>query len=903
MAQITRNNCNISNLRPLEVTCVPTNASAPGVSDGSISLYINGGTSPYTVSWSTGAQGYPINGLVAGCYTATITDYYEDYTETITCCIENDTFYIDEFLKCADNFDGDIFVFYDGTSLNYEDAVSGSESVRNWFGGKKAQGYGGNLYEGVIGKVSNNGENWLWWATYPYLGSLTGGTLTGGTPIEYFGASGESVSNSVFNNNWCQNSSGECVPNPASFNFGDEVISANGSTITSDVYKRINNGFKLTGQYGVPDENSMGVPFTVTPSMDGNYTTVFGDFIGGVKNYICIIVADESDDQVGLYHGRVDGTNNNPNKDFLFTNPFEQEGSYWDDNTLTGPSDRYSHDYESFIKVWEEIKDSGGSFNGYIYPVVTNTRPAIPFIQHAVATIEGETITDTEFSGTYGTEIYDVGPENLNLSALTRTNVYTGMTGTTAYQNLDPSYKNGPGLKNFNWVVDPTVESFNGGVIGNKLDEYFDSIQYSSEYIYTTPFSPPLIEDSVYKLSAVDGCYSYQQRLLRSSEEYYSGASITGSFGENNCLECQPSTSNAPFQPTLCLSDGTNQYQFNPSGSTNGYFVWYNSDNSLTLNYSQHNNRWEITPWTNVGLGAMVREVNESIPSGTFVNLGVTNTVTWTMTEGMCTGIPLTVTSQVSNETCRGTGNGSVILLGSGGYEPYEYRVQNVSPYPNYSITGIFNDLTPGNYLGEISDNSGNTSTTIFTIQQGEIGVNYTVSLTSTVTNNGTGTRSWTYGVQVNPTLASGVELTFDIVLNHQRVHRDTGVHTFSYTHTITKNGSLNIPYTTSSENTNTIDTSCTAKPTQEITTTFSDTASSVTFSSTDTSINGNVTQTVTIDGTGLNCSPECRMIGTYNTSLQITNLSISGSECSQAVNAFTPINENITISDCDAQP
>ena len=112
MAQITQNNCNVSALRPLEVTCNPTNASSPESQDDSIQLYINGGTSPYTVSWTNGAQGTYIGNLQAGNYTATITDYYGDYTTTITCTVGNNTFYLDEFIKCAESFNPNIYIFY-----------------------------------------------------------------------------------------------------------------------------------------------------------------------------------------------------------------------------------------------------------------------------------------------------------------------------------------------------------------------------------------------------------------------------------------------------------------------------------------------------------------------------------------------------------------------------------------------------------------------------------------------------------------------------------------------------------------------------------------------------------------------------------------------------------------------
>lgn len=92
-------------------------------------------------------------------------------------------------------------------------------------------------------------------------------------------------------------------------------------------------------------------------------------------------------------------------------------------------------------------------------------------------------------------------------------------------------------------------------------------------------------------------------------------------------------------------------------------------------------------------------------------------------------------------------------------------------------------------------------------------------------------------------------------------------------------------------------------KPVIEYTTTFNDVASSVTYSSTDTSITGLITQTVTINGQNADCEFYCRMIGTYNTTLQVSNVSISGSNCSNAVNANSLVRQNITIFDCQAQP
>lgn len=906
MTQITQNNCNVSALRPLEVTCNATNASSPETQDGNIQLYINGGTSPYTVSWTNGTQGTYIGNLQAGNYTATVTDYYGDYTKTVTCTVGNNTFYLDEFIKCDDNFNPNIYIFYDGTSLDSSTATHASESIREWYQTKKTNGFGGLLYEGVIGKESNNAENWLWWATYPYLGSLTGGTLSDNSVIKSFGLSGESVDDSVYNSDWCtSNDGGKCVPKQPSFNFSTSVAGG----LISDIYKRINNGFTLTGPYGVNDTRSLGVPFTVTTSMDGDYETVYGDFIGGDKNYICIIISDEANGEVGLYHGNVESIMGQPNKDFLFTNPFVLSGTGWDGipsvRQISGntsfdvnkePTNRFTHDYESFLKVWEDIKYQDGTFEGYLYPVIENKSDEIPFIQHLVGCVEGSTISATTFEEKYGTVITNVGPQNLNLSALTKTNVYSGMTGTTTYQNLNPTYKNGGGLKNFGWEVDPTVTGFQNNVIGNNLNNFFSGFTLSDEKIYTTPITG-LIENKIYSFSGVTGCYLYEQQLLSTGQTY---SALTSTNVYDECVECQPSSGNDPFQPTLCLSDGVVQYEFTPSGTgSNNYYIWYNNDNSLTLSYNNNLNRWEINPWSNVGLGNMVRQVNETVPTGGFINLGVSNPNNWTMSEGFCEGIPLTVTSNPSNETCLGYRNGEVILLGQGGTLPYQFRIQNVSPYPSYSITGIFYNLPPGNYLGDILDASGNTSSTTFTINSGEIGVDYTVSLTSSVIFQSTGTRTWYYGVQVNPSLPAGVELSFNTVLTHTRVSRNQGTTTFNYSYNILKNGTLNIPYNSSTPSFTPTTTTCSIIPTQEITNSFTDTSTTITYNSSDTNLTGTITQTVTVDGTGTSCIPACRATGTYNTSVSITNLTLTGSECSTAVNAFTPISENITIFDC----
>ena len=48
--------------------------SAPGANDGILTAQFNGGTMPYTITWSNGMTGQTITGLAPGSYTATVTD-------------------------------------------------------------------------------------------------------------------------------------------------------------------------------------------------------------------------------------------------------------------------------------------------------------------------------------------------------------------------------------------------------------------------------------------------------------------------------------------------------------------------------------------------------------------------------------------------------------------------------------------------------------------------------------------------------------------------------------------------------------------------------------------------------------------------------------------------------------
>lgn len=82
-----RNECDVLTIFPMNAICQTLNPSTPESFDGSALLYITGGTPPYTVQWDSGNVGQFISDLNIGEYSATITDFYNDFTIRTTCVL------------------------------------------------------------------------------------------------------------------------------------------------------------------------------------------------------------------------------------------------------------------------------------------------------------------------------------------------------------------------------------------------------------------------------------------------------------------------------------------------------------------------------------------------------------------------------------------------------------------------------------------------------------------------------------------------------------------------------------------------------------------------------------------------------------------------------------------------
>lgn len=87
MGDTIQNECNVITIFPMVVKCVAINPSSATAEDGQLSVAITGGTPPYTIIWDNGNISPAIQNLGVGEYSATVIDYYNDFSSVTTCSL------------------------------------------------------------------------------------------------------------------------------------------------------------------------------------------------------------------------------------------------------------------------------------------------------------------------------------------------------------------------------------------------------------------------------------------------------------------------------------------------------------------------------------------------------------------------------------------------------------------------------------------------------------------------------------------------------------------------------------------------------------------------------------------------------------------------------------------------
>jgi hypothetical protein len=83
-----KNECDIITIYPMYAECqFLQEPSSVNINDGIVTLFITGGTAPYSIQWSNGQTSQTLNNIGYGTFNATVIDYYGDFTANTYCSL------------------------------------------------------------------------------------------------------------------------------------------------------------------------------------------------------------------------------------------------------------------------------------------------------------------------------------------------------------------------------------------------------------------------------------------------------------------------------------------------------------------------------------------------------------------------------------------------------------------------------------------------------------------------------------------------------------------------------------------------------------------------------------------------------------------------------------------------
>jgi uncharacterized protein (UPF0333 family) len=175
-----------------------TNVSCYGFQNGAIDITVTGGTEPYGYLWSNNATTQDISGLIAGCYTVTVTDYQNCMTTASFCISQPNLLTVvgsSTDALCKGDCNGTISLTVDGGTQPYAFAWSNGATTEDLTG----------LCEGMYSVTVTDAQSCDNFATFtihapdelvigqPVVtdvtcygasnGSINGGTITGVPPV------------------------------------------------------------------------------------------------------------------------------------------------------------------------------------------------------------------------------------------------------------------------------------------------------------------------------------------------------------------------------------------------------------------------------------------------------------------------------------------------------------------------------------------------------------------------------------------------------------------------------------------------------------------------------------------------------------------------------------------------
>jgi hypothetical protein len=157
-----------------------------------------------------------------------------------------------------------------------------------------------------------------------------------------------------------------------------------------------------------------------------------------------------------------------------------------------------------------------------------------------MAIIEGQTrsasyFSNYNFNGGVWPNINSELGNNWTFVTLQTVNPFSIYTSLSGYTSLDSFDRNGAGLINFDWTIDPTVTDFSSTTIQNSFNRFFSGD--SRECLYTNSNLSGLTIGQVVKLSGITGCWEYigvEESAVERTPISWTGSTFSG------CTSCSP---------------------------------------------------------------------------------------------------------------------------------------------------------------------------------------------------------------------------------------------------------------------------------------------------------------------------------------------------------------------------
>jgi len=300
--------------------------------------------------------------------------------------------------------------------------------------------------------------------------------------------------------------------------------------------------------------------------------------------------------------------------------------------------------------------------------------------------------------------------------------------------------------------------------------EEFENCENTDKIYYLADLPSIFTTGKTYELTTQTGCW------INSGITTYTGQTYFNSFAEivsgpyDTCQDCLPEPTPPPVYPeNLCLAFSDVNINITiqlSSGSTiNNYPSWVASTVPIVVYYSTGNTRWEISGWT-YSNGTPIFNNPTPLPIGEWTILGSYFNLL-SITEGICVAPPLLITVQKTDPTCTTINDGTIYAIPNGGIPPYTYSLDGI----NYQIGNSFVGLSSGPYTIYLKDNNNTVISQSVTLTAQATFQNYSINLTPLTQNSlvvgDTETRTYTFKIEVTPTLPNNKTINFNLLVNN----------------------------------------------------------------------------------------------------------------------------------------